>query len=231
MRNPEFHGAARIFFVFELMHLHREGSRPFEVRSRDVNFRARHFAVVDVALQFEVRVGLNAARRSNRSHASCQVQPGKTRGMLWIERRRSARRWVVHVVVHADKPGNDCAAGEIEHSRAFRNLCAGCVAERRDLSIANHQSLIGARSCARAVNHTRVRQSDQRRVFLYERAHFRCQLWCGLRQANGRQRQETESQYGYFSHGPPRGLSCRLARGRQFKQRKSAKQGMFHVEL
>ena len=74
--------------------------------------------------------------------------------------------------MHADKAGNDGAAAQVENFRAFGDFCAGRVAKHADLSIANHQRLIGARSGAGAVNHARVRQRNYRRVFLDESAHF-----------------------------------------------------------
>ena len=138
LRDPEFHGTARILGILELMHLQRERSLPFEIRPRDLNFWPGHFAVVNAALEFEVRVRFNASRRSNRRHASRQIQPRKTRGVLRVKRRRTARRWIIHMVVHADEARDNRAPAQVQHLRAFGNLCVCGVSESCDLSVSDH---------------------------------------------------------------------------------------------
>src|SRR5207249_8673769 len=93
LRDPEFHGTARILGILELMHLQRERSLPFEIRPRDLNFWPGHFAVVNAALEFEVRVRFNASRRSNRRHASRQIQPRKTRSEERRVGKECRSRW------------------------------------------------------------------------------------------------------------------------------------------
>ena len=157
LRDPKLHHAACIFGILELVHLQRKRPWPFEVRSRDMNLGPGHLSIIDIALQLQVRVRLDAAGRSNRRHATREIQPRETRGMLGIQRRRAARRRVIHVVMHADKARDDRAAVEVQHCRAIGDLCACRVAERDDLSIGNHQSLTCARRCAGAVNDAHMR--------------------------------------------------------------------------
>ena len=204
LRNPEFHRAARIFGIGELMHLEGEGSRAFQVRPGDVNLGAGHLPVIRVAFELEIRIRLDASRGSNRSHASRQIQPRKTCGMLGVKRRRPARRRVIHVVVHADQARNDRTPGKINDLRTFGNLCAGAVAKRSDLSLANHERLVGSRGRARAVDDAHMRQRNERRVFLYERAQlgseFRRGLGTATRSEQGSQHQRTENREQPFSH-------------------------------
>ena len=67
-----------------------EGSRPFEVRSGDMNLRAGHFAFLDVAFQFEVGIKIDASHRSDRYHARREIQSRKTCSVFRIKWWRSA---------------------------------------------------------------------------------------------------------------------------------------------
>ena len=120
--DPIFSGAARVFGIFELVHLRSERAGAFEVRTGDVDLWSDACAGVDRFFQFEVGVCLDAAGRSNAGYTAGEVEARKTRRVFGVHRGRTERRRIIHVVVHADEAGNDGSASEIEDFRAIRRF-------------------------------------------------------------------------------------------------------------
>src|SRR5690348_2784832 len=171
--DPEFHGAARVFGVFQLMHLKSECAMALEIRSRDVNFGSCHFTFVDRAFQFEVGVRLKAAGGAQGSDASRQIEARKTCSVLVIQRYRTTRSRIKHVIVHADDSRKKGVPGEIENFGAVRHLCGSGISERAYFSIANDERLIRADRRARAIDQAHVSEGEYRGVFFYKDAYVR----------------------------------------------------------
>ena len=159
----------------------------FEIRPSHVNFWTGHLALINRALELQVRVWLDASRGTNRGQTARQIQSPKTCGVLGIQRRRTARCGVIHVVVHADESRDHRVALQVEHLCALRNFRACGVSHRGDFSIRDNQCLIRARNCAGSIDHANVRQRHNGRVFLHKDAHFGRKLWRRLRPAKRRQ--------------------------------------------
>lgn len=192
--------SGRVFRVLQLMQLQRECALPFEIRPSHVNFRPRYFAFVNGALELQVRVWFDASGGSNRSYAAGQIQARKARGMLGIQCRRTIWRGVEHVIVHADDPGKDGIARQIEYFGAVRKFRDTRIAECADFTVTNKESLIGARGSARAIYASDMDKRNHRRIFLYKRAHLRRKGRFRLRAGKARQKQVKQNEESNFSH-------------------------------
>jgi len=160
---PEIHEGPGVVRALERVHLHRERPRTFEVRTGAEDARPRHLARVDELLELDVRVGLDASGRADGGDASGQVQAGKA--VRHLAEDPLAHR-IEEVVVHADQPRHDGAAGQVEPLGPRRRL-------RRNLSVGDEECLVLARRRAGAVDDAHVLEHQGLGIDLHERLQRR----------------------------------------------------------
>src|SRR5260370_27960608 len=93
------------------MHLQRECALSFEIRPSHVNFWTGHLALINRALELEVRVWLDASCGTNRGPPARQIQSRETCRMLGTQPRRTARGRAIHLVLPAVPAPDHPAAG------------------------------------------------------------------------------------------------------------------------
>ena len=111
------------------VHLDGEGAFALEVGASHVELGSGQRARVDLSLQFEVGVRLQAARSPRRGHAACQVETRSAVRRLAIERHATLgllRHGIEEMFVHADQAGDHGLSRHVQHLGVGRisGLCA-----------------------------------------------------------------------------------------------------------
>ena len=126
----------------------------------DVDVGAGDLPQVDGVLQVQLVVGKVGARRADGGDAAGQEEARAARAHL-VGPRAGV---VIHMVVEADEPGDDRAAGEVEHPCARGNRGPSRRADGCDVAALDHDRLVFRRDASGAVDHPHVGECHGRRV-------------------------------------------------------------------
>ena len=157
MVGPVVHRAAEFGGAVQAVHLLCPGDVAFQVRPGEPDLGAGHEAAVDVALDLDVGVGLDAAGGAQGGDASRQIEAREAGGHL-VEDAAAGR--VEEMVVHAHQAGEDGVAAQIDPLRAGR----GC---RGDLAAHDVDRLVLARRGAGAVDDPDMLERQRGSVVLH----------------------------------------------------------------
>ena len=146
------------------MHLDEVAVGAFEIRSGDVDVRAREMAGVNFAFEVQVGVGLDAAGRAHGGHTAGKIKTRSGERHLWDEHRfvvvpaavEVGSRHVEKVIVHADDSRDHGVALEIEHGGVLRRSDVGSRLDRRNLASLEHDVLIVRGGAAGSVDDANV---------------------------------------------------------------------------
>lgn len=135
-----------------------------------MHLRTGDLARVDEFFRFQIGVGFDAPRRADGSDTTRQVKPRKTEDVRRIGARiASAGRWIIQVVVHPHQTGKNCVAGQVELLCVLGDPQGRTRPHHLDLSTAQDDGLVIARSAACAVDHPHMQQCNHWRIYFDER--------------------------------------------------------------
>ncbi len=162
-------------------HLEEETHCSFKIGAGDVKVRAGELARVDISLQVQIGIGLDASGGAHRRHACGKVKSRRRERHLRRQHRllvlplaiQIRPRDVKEMIVHADDAWHHGVSVEIKNRRSRGRGNVGAFLERRNLPALDDQILVFNRRRARTVNHAHMRQDDLRRVHSHE-------LFCAL---------------------------------------------------
>src|SRR5262249_18013987 len=149
----------------KFVELRTERADTFEIRAGDVHLGAGLLAGVDELFEGKVGVRLEAAGGANGGDAACEIEGREAGTHFSIDGRRprdgsrAGGRRIKHVIVHADEARDDGVAGEIERTRAWRNIHRGSGADFADGAVFDDKRLIVGGRGAGAVNDANVLES------------------------------------------------------------------------
>ncbi len=149
------------------MTLDEEPARPFEIWTGDVEMRADQMARVDLVLQAEVGVRLDAAGGAHRRDAVREIEPGGAERHLRDDERlfRIARRLdvrplqVEQVIMHPDDAGHHRFAGSIDDGVIGSDWRAGRL-DCGDPGTIDEDGLILDRCRAGSVDNSHMSERD-----------------------------------------------------------------------
>ncbi len=168
-----------------------------EIRRRRVDRRARDLARRRTLRQRDIHHAIHISTGPHRRHAAREVEAREALTQLTVDVRASR---IVRVLVEHHEPGDHALAGCIDDRGVFRDRRVR--ANRRDGSVTNDDRLIRARRRARPVNHSNVRERDDRRVNLDELANARADLQAlRSREANDGDEQSESKRSAAERHG------------------------------
>jgi len=166
--------------IHQLVHLRCKTALAFQIRPGGVHLRPGDLAGVDRLLQLKVGIRLGAAGGADSGDAASQIQLGKARCLLGIDRlfrfRVHLRRRVKHVVVHADQARDQRVSTAVDHRRILRHL--HMLADFSDEAIAQQHRLVFPCLRTVAVNHPHMNDRQQRLRIFHELLRLRRQLRC-----------------------------------------------------
>src|ERR1700704_851965 len=129
---PKVDGFSCIIRAGELVQLQSPTASAFKIGSRNMDLRARRFALVNLLLELKIGVRLERTGGAYGCDATSKVQTWKAERHL---AKDAVTHGIKHMVVHADKAGDDTVAVEIEHLSIFGDIRRRGIRDRFNLSL------------------------------------------------------------------------------------------------
>ena len=150
LRRPEADGGARVRRIGELVHLDEGAARAFEIGRRHIHVRAGNMTRIDLLLEIEVGIGLDAAGGAKRGDAGGEIEPGRGKRHLRHDQRFVAMAGgiqigpgdVIDMVVHAHQARHHAFSRRVDGPVSVRNG-VGAWPYRGDAATLDQQCPVG----------------------------------------------------------------------------------------
>src|SRR5271155_2236 len=200
---------ARLVRTGQLMHLDEIAVGAFEIWPGHVDMRTGELAFIDVVLQVEISVGLDASRGAHGGHATGQIEAWRGECHLRNQYRRFGiplavfiwPRDVEKMVVHADDSGHYRIPAKAENRCSFRRGSVCTRLHHCDFAPFDDHVLVVNWRLTRAVNYAHVLENHSRRVHSHVFLH-RCGQGGGLLSTDvkGQKQEHWQDQQAVDAH-------------------------------